>query len=88
MLRAFHHVASQKLAQKVDVALGVALGVASRNENCVNFYRRYESFETFQEVLSGFAIYEGCIATIVKRKEPSVAFFSRRKSEESSNNRK
>ena len=84
MLRAFHHVASQKLAQKVDVALGVA----ARNENCVNFYRRYESFETFQEVLSGFAIYEGCIATIVKRKEPTVAFFSRRKSEESSNNRK
>ena len=84
MLRAFHHVASQKLAQKVDVALGVA----SRNENCVNFYRRYESFETFQEVLSGFVIYEGCIATIVKRKEPTVAFFSRRKSEESSNNRK
>ena len=84
MLRAFHHVASQKLAQKVYVALGVA----SRNENCVNFYRRYESFETFQEVLSGFAIYEGCIATIVKRKEPTVAFFSRRKSEESSNNRK
>ena len=84
MLRTFHHVASQKLAQKVDVALSVA----SRNENCVNFYRRYESFETFQEVLSGFAIYEGCIATIVKRKEPTVALFSRRKSEESSNNRK
>ena len=35
MLRAFHHGTSQKTGTKIDTALGVA----SRNENCVNFYK-------------------------------------------------
>ena len=51
----------------------------------MNFYKRYECFKTFQEVLSGFAIYGECITTIVKHNEPAVTFFSKCKSTESSN---
>ena len=49
------------------------------------FYKRYECFETFQEVLSHFAIYGECNTTIVKHKEPTMTFFSEQKSAESSN---
>ena len=65
--------------------VGVALDVASRNENLCSFYKRYECFETFQEVVSGFAIYGECITTTVKHKGPTVTFFSKHKSAESSN---